>query len=97
VNFTHNFFSSMMLKSGLIGMMLCCAYLSGLIGRLMRVISKNPVLGLAIAAPVFIDLTFYASFKSLDFGLMLLMIPSSLVYFRQFESLKENEGIRVFD
>ena len=86
VNFTHNFFSSMLLKSGLIGAALCTAYIAGLLERLLRVIQKNPVFGLALAAPILIDLTLYASFKSLDFGLVLLMIPASLVYFRQFES-----------
>lgn len=86
VNFTHNFFSSMLLKCGLIGVALCTAYIAGLLERLIRVIKKNPVFGLALAAPILIDLTLYASFKSLDFGLVLLMIPASLVYFRQFES-----------
>jgi len=86
VNFTHNFFSSMFLKSGLIGVIFCSAYIAGLLERLVRVIKKNTVFGLAIAAPILIDLTLYASFKSLDFGLVLLMIPASLVYFRQFES-----------
>ncbi len=86
VNFTHNFFSSMFLKSGLLGVILCTAYIAGLLERLWRVMRKNMVFGLALAAPVLIDLTFYASFKSLDFGLVLLLIPASLVYFRQFES-----------
>ncbi|MFP4097856.1 MAG: hypothetical protein ACLFP8_07575 [Alphaproteobacteria bacterium] len=86
VNFTHNFFSSMLLKSGLMGMMLSAAYIFGLLERLLRVVFKNPVFGMAVAAPVLIDLTLYASFKSLDFGLVLLLIPASLVYFRQFES-----------
>lgn len=86
VNFTHNFFSSMLMKCGLFGLILCTAYIAGLLERLVRVIKKNPVFGLALAAPILIDLTLYASFKSLDFGLVLLMIPASLVYFRQFES-----------
>jgi hypothetical protein len=86
VNFTHNFFSSMFLKCGLFGVILSSAYIAGLLERLVRVIKKNPVFGLALAAPILIDLTLYASFKSLDFGLVLLMIPASLIYFRQFES-----------
>lgn len=86
VNFTHNFFSSMLLKCGLVGVLLCSVYIAGLLERLVRVIGKNPVFGLALAAPILIDLTLYASFKSLDFGLVLLMIPASLIYFRQFES-----------
>lgn len=83
VNFTHNFFSSFFLKTGLIGFLLALAYILGLLERLIRVILRNPVFGFALCAPVLIDLTFYASFKSLDFGLMLLMISGSLVYMRQ--------------
>ena len=88
VNFTHNFFSTLLLKTGLLGIIFCISYVVGLLERLLRVILMNPVLGLALAAPIFIDLTLYASFKSLDFGLVLLMISSSLVYLRQSESLQ---------
>lgn len=86
VNFTHNFFTSVLLKTGLLGVIFCVSYIAGLLERLSRVIFMNPVFGLALAGPIFIDLTLYASFKSLDFGLVLLMISSSLVYFRQSES-----------
>lgn len=83
VNFTHNFFSSFLLKTGFVGVVFAVAYVGGLLERLFRVILRDPVFGLALCAPVFIDLTFYASFKSLDFGLVLLMISGSLVYMRQ--------------
>ncbi|MGH1376112.1 MAG: hypothetical protein ACRBCK_07165 [Alphaproteobacteria bacterium] len=89
VNFTHNFFSSVLLKTGLLGIIFCVSYIVGLLERLSRVVFMNPVFGLALAAPILIDLTLYASFKSLDFGLVLLMISSSLVYFRQSESLQD--------
>lgn len=88
VNFTHNFFSTLLLKTGIVGIIFCISYVLGLLERLVRVVFMNPVLGLALAAPILIDLTLYASFKSLDFGLVLLMISSSLVYLRQSESLK---------
>lgn len=86
VNFTHNFFSTILLKCGLLGIIFCIAYIAGLLERLSRVILANKVFGFALAAPVLIDFTLYASFKSLDFGLMLLLISSSLVYFRQSKS-----------
>jgi len=89
VNFTHNFFSSIFLKTGIIGLTLSIAYIAGLLERLSRVLIKSPVLGLALFLPIFIDLTLYASFKSLDFGLAILMISGSLVYFRQPESVSE--------
>ncbi len=87
VNFTHNFFSFLLLKMGVIGVIFCIAYILGILERLSRVILRFPVLGLALAAPILIDLSLYASFKSLDFGLVLLMISGSLVYLRQSETL----------
>ena len=83
VNFTHNFFSFLLLKTGMTGFLCAAAYMAGLLERLSRIVLKNPVTGLALALPVMIDLTLYASFKSLDFGLMLLMIPGALLYLRQ--------------
>ncbi len=86
VNFTHNFFTTLLLKTGIIGVVACIAYIVGLLERLLRVIFKNPILGLALAAPILIDLTLYASFKSLDFGLVLLLISGSLVYLRDYNN-----------
>jgi hypothetical protein len=43
-----------------------------LLTRLMRV---EPLLAAALAGPLLIDVFLYASFKSLDFGLLLLLIP----------------------
>ncbi len=80
VNFTHNFFSYFLLKTGLLGMVCATAYIAGLLGVLIRVNLKNPAFGLALLAPILIDLTLYASFKSLDFGLTLLLIPLALIY-----------------
>lgn len=86
VNFTHNFFTTMLLKCGVCGLILSFLYIAGLARVLGRVIFLNPVFGLALGAPFLIDITLYASFKSLDFGLTLLMISSSLLYFGQSES-----------
>lgn len=80
VNFTHNFFSYFLLKTGLVGVVCASAYILGLCAVLVRVTLKNPAFGLALMAPILIDLTLYASFKSLDFGLTLLMIPLALIY-----------------
>lgn len=86
VNFTHNFFSTVLLKTGALGIIFCISYISGLLERLSRVCMAHKVFGLALAAPILIDLTLYASFKSLDFGLMLLLISASLIYFHQSNS-----------
>lgn len=92
VSFTHNFFSSIILKTGIIGGILAVFYIGGLLERLARVILIAPTLGFAIFLPVAIDLSLYASFKSLDFGLMLLLISGSLVYLRHsnFSSARGN-------
>lgn len=86
VNFTHNFFTTMLLKCGVCGLILSFFYIAGLARVLGRLVFLNPVFGFALAAPFLIDITLYASFKSLDFGLTLLMISSSLLYFSQSES-----------
>lgn len=74
VNFTHGLASSMLLKTGVVGMVLSLLYVA-MIGREgIRVIRFRPILFLALACPIFIDTFLYASFKSLDFGLVLLLL-----------------------
>lgn len=90
VNFTHNFFTTMLLKAGLCGLIFSIVYIASLIRVLARTVSSDAVLGLALAAPFFIDILLYASFKSLDFGLTLLMISLSLLYSSQSESFQSS-------
>lgn len=74
VNFTHSLLTSYALKTGLIGVVLVTIYL-GLIGlRLWPLAFRHLILAGALALPFVIDVLFYASFKSLDFGLLLLLI-----------------------
>lgn len=80
VNFTHNFFTSVLLKSGFSGLVLAGGYILNLLYKLSQTIRLDPVFGFALCAPVLIDLTLYASFKSLDFRLMLLMICVADIY-----------------
>ncbi|MBI1301620.1 MAG: hypothetical protein GC137_08185 [Alphaproteobacteria bacterium] len=93
VNFTHSFFSSMLLKAGLFGVLFSFIYSAGLVKLLSKVVWNNPVLGLALSAPVLIDLTLYASYKSLDFGLVLALIPLSYSVFSEDEYHQESESI----
>lgn len=74
VNFTHNLMTTYWLKAGVVGVLLLLVYLFTLARPLLAVIRGNPVMVLALAAPLSIDCLFYASFKSLDFGLILLLI-----------------------
>jgi hypothetical protein len=73
VNFTHGLVSSLLLKTGLIGAGLGVFYLCALGRGLLNAWRAHPVLVVALAGPILIDVFLYASFKSLDFGLMLLL------------------------
>jgi hypothetical protein len=73
VNYTHNFFTTYLLKGGLLGLVLAAFYIGGLCFPLLRLLRVNPIIAVALGVPLTIDLTLYASFKSLDFGLILLL------------------------
>lgn len=73
VNFTHNLFTTYWLKTGLIGMSFVALYLFAIGRNVAALIFRLPVIGLALFAPLLIDVFLYASFKSLDFGLVLLL------------------------
>lgn len=74
VTFTHSLLSAMLLKSGLIGLLLCLVYLVFMFEKLCRLVFSNPVAGIALFWPFIIPVLFYASYKSLDFGLLLTLI-----------------------
>jgi hypothetical protein len=76
VNYTHGLLSSCLLKTGLIGTVLVLFYILNLIYPLFHIFKETPALVLALFCPLIIDIFLYASFKSLDFGLLLLMIKS---------------------
>jgi hypothetical protein len=74
VNYTHNIFTTYLLKTGLVGLLLLGLYLYGLCRPLLGLLRLRPLMALALGVPVAIDLSLYASFKSLDFGLILLLV-----------------------
>ncbi|MCM2344551.1 MAG: hypothetical protein NDJ24_08325 [Alphaproteobacteria bacterium] len=74
VNYTHSLFTTYLLKTGLIGLMLVGGYLLVLAAGIWRILWVFPVGGVALAAPFLIDISLYASFKTLDFGLLLALI-----------------------
>lgn len=74
VNFTHSLLTSYWMKTGLAGLLLVLAYLGGLGVGLVRMVRVQPVLAVALFVPLAIDVILYASFKSLDFGLILLLL-----------------------
>lgn len=78
VNFTHGLISSMLLKMGVFGCLLAVAYVFALLYAALKHLKTETVMVLALAAPILIDVFLYASFKSLDFGLVLALIPALL-------------------
>lgn len=73
VNFTHNLLTAFWLKSGVVGVMLALTYVGAISVRVCRVAVGNPLIGLALAGPLIIAVVLYASYKSVDFGLLLLL------------------------
>lgn len=80
VNYTHSLVSGVFLKTGLTGLTLLVFYLAGMLGLFLRALKRNEVLALALAGPVLIDVFLYASHKSLDFGLILLLLCAAGSY-----------------
>ncbi len=75
VNYTHSLLSAMLLKTGLAGMILTIFYLGLLARMVLRAMKAEPLLAAALGAPILIDVFLYAAYKSLDFGLVLSLIP----------------------
>ena len=79
INFTHNFFMTLWLKTGIAGLALGSLYVVALILPIFRQILSGPtrqthfIMTLALFLPVIINLLLYANHKSFDFGLMLLL------------------------
>lgn len=76
VNFTHSLVTAIWLKTGLVGIALAGVYMTGIAFCLLRILLRDPPLALALISPAVIDTFFYASYKSLDFGLILLLAVS---------------------
>lgn len=85
VNFTHSLLSAMLLKTGLNGVLLTSAYIGVLGQRLLRLTASSPVFVLAAFGALLIPTVLYASYKSLDFGLLLLLV---YVYTPEIETKK---------
>src|SRR5262249_28155118 len=75
INYTHSLITTYMLKAGLSGLGLALSWLYRLGQGLVRLFPARPILAVALAGPLLIDIFLYASFKSLDFGLILFLIP----------------------
>ncbi len=77
VNYTHFFLSAVWMKTGLPGLLLILLYLAGLCRAFLPLFARaleGRLVALALAGPVLISVFLYASYKSLDFGLLLLIL-----------------------
>jgi len=75
VGYTHGLIGAVFLKTGVIGLVLGGVYIGGLLMDVhKRISSPVRIVFWAAALPVLVDVFLYASYKSLDFGLVLLLI-----------------------
>ncbi len=74
VNYTHSLISASLLKTGLLGTILTVSFLGTLFLRFPALYRTSPVLACALFWPFAIDIFLYASYKSLDFGFILMLI-----------------------
>jgi hypothetical protein len=74
VNYTHSFLTTMALKGGLILFFLSTITVLAALYQIFLIFQRDKVRGLALFWSLTIPVFLYASHKSLDFGLLLLMI-----------------------
>ena len=74
VTFTHSLLTYMLLKTGFAGLGLTILYIGLALQKISRLFFHDPVRAAVLIWPVLIPVFLYASHKSLDFGLMLLLV-----------------------
>ena len=74
VGYTHSLITYMLLKTGLIGLGLTLVYVLFIFEKVMRLVFIKTVKGSALIWPFIIPIMLYASYKSLDYGLVLTLI-----------------------
>lgn len=87
VNYTHSLFSALLLKTGLAGVGLAILYIYVLIRAAWPGLIRQPVLLLALLAPLGIGFFLYASYKCLGFGLLLILLANQ----RCAENVEKNQ------
>jgi hypothetical protein len=77
VTYTHSLLSYMLFKTGIIGLFLTLGYLFFIFEKLVSVSLRCPVKGNALFWAFIIPIMLYASYKSLDYGLLLTAVTVS--------------------
>lgn len=73
VNYTHSFLTTLLLKGGLVLFILGSAFSLCALYQIFLIFQRDRGIGLALGWSVFIPIFLYASHKSLDFALILLL------------------------
>ncbi|PZQ43500.1 MAG: hypothetical protein DI551_12025, partial [Micavibrio aeruginosavorus] len=98
VNYTHSLLTTMALKGGLILFVLAVLAIGASIYKIMLIFQRDRVRALTLFWPLVIPVFLYASHKSLDFGLILLMIGVWSIPVRPLQeshtSCKEKEHLK---
>lgn len=76
VSFTHSLLSSLLLKTGITGVMLFLIYCFSLVKGAFNNLHHERIYLYSLAGPLLIGLFLYASYKSLGYGLLLLILAS---------------------
>lgn len=97
VNYTHSLLTNMIFKSGLFGAALIIAYLYGFIKILIIHMRKEPLWVLALGLALLIHCVLYASYKSFDFGLLLVLITALGISVHSFSSMIAQDGRLLYD
>lgn len=74
VNYTHSLLSTMLLKGGAVLFLLTGLSCLAALYQIVLIFQRDSARGLTLFWPFIIPVFFYASHKSLDFGLLLLLI-----------------------
>lgn len=74
VNYTHSLLTTMAMKGGAAMFALCLLVLAGAVYEIFLIFQSDKNGGFALFWPLLIPAFLYASHKSLDFGLILLLI-----------------------
>lgn len=87
VSFTHSLITTLLLKCGIVGLILGGVYMYSILKIVVKILKQRTSIGLALLFPIAIDIFLYASFKSLDFGLILTLV---LVFSATLSNKKDN-------
>lgn len=91
VNYSHWIVTYFLLKGGLIGMVLVCAYIILVARYLYELYSVNRILFYSISAPVLVAFTTNPSFRTLSFGVLVSVLIVCVNYNKSLKRIMSHE------